>query len=96
MKPLMMALALGLAAAGLVACDTYDRGYRGTGISGSSSSAPYGTYDSRYGYDRTYSSSSVRAACDPRNVPSSQRATILHQDRPGGSDCPDAVTAPVR
>ena len=25
--------------------------------------------------------------CDPSNVPEDQRATLLHQDRPGGSDC---------
>jgi hypothetical protein len=26
-------------------------------------------------------------ACDPRNVPSNERADLLHQNRPGGSDC---------
>ena len=25
--------------------------------------------------------------CNPNNVPPDQRASILHQDRPGGSDC---------
>jgi hypothetical protein len=25
--------------------------------------------------------------CSPSNVPPDQRASILHQDRPGGSDC---------
>jgi len=27
------------------------------------------------------------AACDPRNVPPNERADMLHQSRPGGSDC---------
>ena len=27
------------------------------------------------------------SACDPRNVPPSERADWLHQSRPGGSDC---------
>jgi hypothetical protein len=25
--------------------------------------------------------------CSPNNVPPDQRASLLHQDRPGGSDC---------
>jgi hypothetical protein len=25
--------------------------------------------------------------CNPSNVPPDQRASLLHQDRPGGSDC---------
>jgi hypothetical protein len=26
-------------------------------------------------------------ACDPRNAPPTERADLLHQNRPGGSDC---------
>jgi hypothetical protein len=97
MKPVVLALGVALLGT-LAACDTTDRGYRTTGLSGSS--APYGsTYDRGYGYDRSYDRSvnrGVAAACNPRNAPPGERATILHQDRPGGSDCPDAVTSPNR
>jgi hypothetical protein len=99
MKPVVLALGIGLLGT-LAACDTTNPNYRSTGISGSS--APYGTYDSRYGtYDRSYGSDrsvsrGIAAACDPRNVAPGQRATVLHQDRPGGSDCPDAVMSPTR
>jgi hypothetical protein len=102
MKPVVLALGVALLGT-LAACDTYDGGYRSTGISGSS--APYGAYDSRYGnYDGRYGASDydrrvsrgLATACNPRNVPPGERATILHQDRPGGSDCPDAMTAPIR
>jgi hypothetical protein len=33
----------------------------------------------------------IARECDPRNVSPEQRATLLHQDRPGGSSCPENV-----
>jgi hypothetical protein len=33
----------------------------------------------------------IARECDPRNVAPEQRATLLHQDRPGGSSCPENV-----
>ncbi len=73
--------------AALAACES-DRG--GGGLFGSSSR------------DTVYSGSSTAPAtatdrraiareCDPRNVAPEQRATLLHQDRPGGSSCPENV-----
>jgi hypothetical protein len=72
--------------AALAACESD----RGGGLFGSSSR------------DTVYSGSSAVPAtatdrraitreCDPRNVAPEQRATLLHQDRPGGSSCPENV-----
>jgi hypothetical protein len=99
MKPVLLALGVALLGT-LAACDTYDHNYRSTGLSGSSTApgtydSRYGTYDSRYGSDRSVNRG-VAAACDPRNAAPGDRASLLHQDRPGGSDCPEAVTSPTR
>lgn len=86
MRSLVLPVAIALAAS-LAACDTTDTGSSrsGGGLFGSST-APSPATESR----------AVQRACDPRNVTSDQRASVLHQDRPGGTDCPDAVTTPRR
>jgi hypothetical protein len=94
MKPVVLALAVALVGT-LAACDTFDRNTRSSGLSGSSTPYSTSTYDRSYGTDSTVSRGVARA-CNPGNVAPGQRATILHQDRPGGSDCPDAVTSPRR
>ena len=90
MKALTLPVAIALAAT-LAACDSTgtNASRSGGGVFGSSS-APAVT---------TASPAQTRAierACNPGNVSSDQRASVLHQDRPGGSDCPDAVTTPRR
>jgi hypothetical protein len=73
--------------AALAACESDGRG---GGLFGSSRDS--GVYS---GSSTAAATSSERRAiareCDPRNVPPEQRATVLHQDRPGGSSCPENV-----
>jgi hypothetical protein len=89
MKTLIVPVAIGLAAS-LAACDTTNSSSSRSngGIFGSSSAPPPAAASAQ--------SRAVQRACDPRNVSTDQRASVLHQDRPGGSDCPDAVTTPQR
>jgi hypothetical protein len=89
MKALILPVAIGLAAS-LAACDTTNTGSSRSngGLFGSSTAPSAAATPSQ--------SRAVQRACDPRNVPADQRASVLHQDRPGGSDCPDAVTTPRR
>ena len=89
MKAFILPVAIALAAT-LAACENTGTGASrsGGGLFGSSTapSAPATPAQSR----------AIERACNPGNVPSDQRASVLHQDRPGGSDCPDAVTTPRR
>ena len=89
MRSLILPVALALAAS-LAACDTTNTGARSNGGGLFGSSTPPSTVGT------PAESRAVQRACDPRNVNPSQRASVLHQDRPGGSDCPDAVTTPQR
>ena len=72
--------------AALAACESDGRGgglfnsSRDSGVYSGSSTAATST-------DRR----AIARECDPRNVPPEQRATLLHQDRPGGSSCPENV-----
>lgn len=86
MKAIILPVAIGIVVS-LAACDTTN-----------STSAPSsgGLFGSSTAPSAAAEPRAVQRACDPRNVPSDRRASVLHQDRPGGSDCPDAVTTPRR
>jgi hypothetical protein len=88
MRFLVLPVAMLALAASLAACDTTNGSSRsGGGLFGSSTPpAAVAAPGSR----------AIERACNPGNVPANQRASVLHQDRPGGSDCPDAVTTPRR
>jgi hypothetical protein len=78
----MLSLALGVA--GLLAACGDTAGYRDY----PAATSAYGTrsgYDRGYGYDNDgrYGTS----ACNPSTAMPGERATVLHQDRPGGTDC---------
>ena len=80
MRSVILPIAL---VAALAACESDGGG----GLFGSSSSRDSGVYSGSSTADQR----AIARECDPRNVRPEQRATVLHQDRPGGSSCPENV-----
>ena len=86
MKSVILPIAL---VAALAACESDGRG---GGLLGSSrDSSVYSGSSTATTSTTSADRRAVARECDPRNVPAEQRATILHQDRPGGSSCPENV-----
>ena len=84
MRSVILPIAL---VAALAACESDGRGGGLFGSSARDSGVYSGSSTATTAADRR----AIARECDPRNVPSEQRATLLHQDRPGGSSCPENV-----
>jgi hypothetical protein len=82
MRSVILPIAL---VAALAACESDGRG--GGLFNSSRDSGVYSGSTATTAADRR----AIARECDPRNVPPEQRATLLHQDRPGGSSCPENV-----
>ena len=83
MRQVILPIAL---VAALAACESDGRsgggifgGGSGSSASNVSASSPATTREQRQ----------IARDCDPRTVGPEQRATLLHQDRPGGTSCPE-------
>ena len=84
MRSIILPIAL---VAALAACESDGGG----GLFGSSPSRDSGVYSGSSTAATSADQRAIARECDPRNVRPEQRATILHQDRPGGSSCPENV-----
>jgi hypothetical protein len=83
MRPVILPIALVTA---LAACESDNRG---GGLFNSSRDS--GVYSGSSTATTSADQRAIARECDPRNVAPEQRATVLHQDRPGGSSCPENV-----
>ena len=81
MRQVILPIAL---VATLAACEQDGRGNGGGIFSGSSASNVSASSPATAREQRQ-----IARDCDPRGVPAEQRATLLHQDRPGGTSCPE-------